>query len=305
MSCRKSAVRFSCILLFSIALAIALRERTSEWAVAHAMELGAQEQVVDRGYTVTATRPVEQLATLMERRYASPVTYEDPMWEFQGDLEGGAKFPKYLTFVVPAELTPARRPKLDAEVLDEAIAAYHSQTGGPSYKIATSRLGLHLIPDQVRGVDGTFATARNPLDSMVNMPITLRSLNQHVQDLCAALSAATGDRIIYLPDWQSDRAGYKDLTVAWGARDISAREALINLLEPSAATLHWHLNCLSGRLCFFQVEPINLRRPVLVVGPHPMPLTQIPMLPLDWCADCNRPALDFLPLLAPLPVVVK
>jgi hypothetical protein len=303
MSFQKSAVRFSCILLFSIALAIAVRDRTSEWAVAHAMEVGAQEQVLT-GDAITGNRPVEEMATLMEQRYASPVTYEDPMWEFQGDLATGAKFPKDLTFVVPAELTPAHRPKLDAEVLNEAIAAYHSQTGGPRYRIATSRLGLHLIPDQVRGVDGAFATARNPLDTVVNMPVTLRSVSQHVQDLCTALSAATGDRIIYLPG-QSDRAGYKDLTVAWGARDVSGREALIDLLEPSAATLHWHLNCLSDRLCFFQVEPINLPRPVLVIGPSAMPHTQTPILPFDWCPGCKRPALDLLPLLAPPPVVVK
>jgi hypothetical protein len=46
----------------------------------------------------------------------------------------------------------------------------------------------------------------------------------------------------------------EDLTVAWGAQNISAREALINLLAPLATILHWHLNCVSGRTCSFQVE---------------------------------------------------
>lgn len=295
------AVRFSCIFLFSTVLVFWAIERTSGWADAHAMELAAQEQTVDRGDAITGTHPVEELALLMEHRYGLPVTYEDPVWEFPGDLTTGAKYPKELTFALPVELAPSRRRTLDAAVLAEAMAAYHSQTDGPRYRIATSRLGLHLIPDQVRRADGTFARARNPLDTVIDMPVTLRSRSQHVQDLCDRLSAAAGDRILYIDAYHDDRGKPGERLVAWGARDISAREALIQLLEASDASLHWHLNCLSGRLCFLQVEPINLPQVVVAIGPGAIPRTQIPMLPLDWCADCKRPALDFFPL----PVVVK
>jgi hypothetical protein len=211
----------------------------------------------------------------MEERYASPVTYEDPIWEFQGDLApvgpAGRLFPMYRSFAAPPELTPANRPKLDAAVLGEALAAYHSQTDGPRYKISTSRLGLHLIPDQVRGADGILAPARNALDTVLNMPVTLEVPSQHLTDLCIALSSATGTSIIYMgpsgnyalehiymPNGHVGRIGSReDLRVAWGAQGISAREALINLLEPSATTLGWSFICQADRSCFIQVDALK------------------------------------------------
>lgn len=320
MPCRWRAVRLSFVLLFSVVLAVTVTAQTSEQAAAHAMGLEAQGLVAGPGDTIYTTRPVEALATLMERRYESPVTYEDPLWEFQGDFApdgNGVQFPKFLTFVGPAELTQARRPKLDAEVLGEALAAYHSQTDGPRHRIATSRLGLHLIPDQVRGVDGAFAAAGNPLDTVVNMSITLRSASQHLEDLCAEVSTAMGARIlvsaadansferVYAPD-RHGAEGSTDRKVAWGAQGISAREALINLLDPSAATLHWRLICVGGWTCFFRVEPIKLPAPALEIGPSTHCVQpQIPELPLDWCVACPNRAREMFLLLAPLPVLVK
>jgi hypothetical protein len=238
--------------------------------------LNAQEQPVAQTGSIRSPRPLLDLARMMEQLYASPVTYEDPIWEFQGDLAPlgpeGRSFPLYRTFVVPPELTPTNRPKLDSAVLREALAAYHSQTDGPRFKIATSRLGLHLVPDQVRRADGNLAPARNALDAVLSMPITLASPSQHLMNLCAELSAATGARIvfaapsgnyrleqIYMPNGHNGRIGSReDLTVAWGAEGITAREALINLLEPSATTLGWHFICQAGPACFIQVDALKL-----------------------------------------------
>jgi hypothetical protein len=73
----RSAVRLSGI-LFWTALTIAVAEQMSVRVPAHAMEPEAQGSVVDQD-VITSTRPIEELAKLMERRYASPVTYEDPV----------------------------------------------------------------------------------------------------------------------------------------------------------------------------------------------------------------------------------
>jgi hypothetical protein len=64
---------------------------------------------------------------------------------------------------------------------------------------------------------------------------------------------------IYMPNGHVGRIGSReDLTVAWGAQGITAREALTNLLEPSATTLDWHLICQVGRDCFIQVDALKL-----------------------------------------------
>jgi hypothetical protein len=102
------------------------------------------------------------------------------------------------------------------------------------------------------------------------MPITVESPSQHLTDLCAELNTATGAHIvfmgpsgnytleqIYMPNGHIGWYGSKeDLAVAWGAQGISAREALINLLAPSATTLAWNFICRADRSCFIQVGPI-------------------------------------------------
>jgi hypothetical protein len=47
------------------------------------------------------------------------------------------------------------------------------------------------------------------------------------------------------------------MTVAWGAQGISAREALIGLLAPSATSLNWHFICRADRFCFIQVDAMK------------------------------------------------
>jgi hypothetical protein len=241
-----------------------------------AVGLVAQERTPSQPDAISSARPLLDLARLVEERYASPVTYEDPMWEFEGDIELLATgrrglFPASLAFTVPPDLTPERRPKLDAAVLGEALSAYHTRTDGPRFKIATSRLGLHLVPDQVRGTDGRLAPARNALDTVLNMPVTSVTPSHHLTDLCVELSAATRARIvflgpsgnytleqIYMPNGHIGYYGSKeDLSVAWGAQGISAREAIINLLEPSATTLDWDFICRADRSCFIQVGPLG------------------------------------------------
>jgi hypothetical protein len=184
----------------------------------------------------------------MEQRYVSPVTYA------------------FRSFVVPSDLIPAQRPKLDESVLADALAAYHSRTDGPRYKIMASKLGLHLVPDGSAGSDGSLAAARNPLDIPVNLPVALRTLSAHLRALCAELSAASGANImfmgpaaypleqIYMPGGHFGRRGSReDLTVPWGVDRVPAREALVNLLASSATTLRWHLICRTDKNCFIEV----------------------------------------------------
>jgi hypothetical protein len=133
-----------------------------------------------------------------------------------------------------------------------------------------SKLGLHLVPDLVRGADGTLASTRNPLDILVNLPVAQRTPTAHLRALCAELSAASGVNItfvgpaaypleqIYMPGGHFGRRGSReDLTVPWGADGVPAREALVNLLVPSATTLRWHLICRTDKSCFIQVGPIQ------------------------------------------------
>jgi hypothetical protein len=261
--------------------------------------VSAQYPVVDPGDSIHSPRPLLDLARLMEQRFASSVTYEDPIWGFQGDLapvgSGGLLFPAFRTFTVPSELTPAHRSKLDAATLGEALAAYHLQTEGPRYKISTSRIGLHLIPEQVRDAGGKLSHARNALDTVLNMPVAMRTPSMHLAALCNELSAATRAQIIfmgpgayslehiYMPNGHNGRRGSKeDLTVAWGAQGISAREALINLLEPSATTLNWHFICRDGEDCFLQIGAIQFN----VAMPDGQ--TGVTELLYDRCTNCPK-----------------
>ena len=118
--------------------------------LAVATVLISQGQPSSRIDTIHSLRPLLEVARLMEQRYASAVTYEDPITDSDPGLAlGGTKgvpVPVLLDFVVPPELTPSFRPNLDAALLGEAVAAYHKQTLGTRYKILTSRIGRIWFP---------------------------------------------------------------------------------------------------------------------------------------------------------------
>jgi hypothetical protein len=234
--------------------------------------------------TIRSPFPLAEFAELIQGRYARPVTYEDALLVWRGDQdeirETGRPRLKTRLFTLPGGLSPAETPGLDAALLRRALAAYHQQNDGPRFDVRESRMGLHIVPAQVAGMDGQLAPSVNLLDSVITVPRARRTPTEHFRALCAALTVSSGVtvdfnggfrpvEVLFLPNGNMpphviwSEADKEPILIEWGAPGIPAQEALISLLDPSATTLSWELRCPAGegrqgRRCLLSIVTIDI-----------------------------------------------
>jgi len=245
---------------------------------------------------VTSPRPLADAARRLQEAYGKVVTYEEPILTWRGELEAKPGrdpegkwelFPKVQAFFMPTE----SRPGTDlASLLENTVAAYHQQTSGTRFQLLSSPLGYHIVPVQVHDENGRFVATTSVLDQIVTVPSEARSAMQHLRALGAAISSRGPIRI----DISAVRGKARGFDTAfraqpdvfpWGAYSAVARDALVDLLNQSATTFFWHLNCqasaqASDRFCALNVGAIE----VAVTDSQGKPAKRV--LWYDRCRDC-------------------
>lgn len=229
------------------------------------------------GSVIVSARPLSDVAEVLQSRYAKAVTYEDPVLAWRGDTQSvtapsGRIYQTFLerTINLPPGLSPDQSPILDAALLGRALTEYEKLNDTPRFRIATSGLGLHIIPDTVRDAGGIPAAAKNPLDIQVTIPRATRTASDHFLAICAALSPASSMRVDCLAvglneDWYEKLFAAPGGTLEWGASGMNARDALIDLLDHSATTFSWRLLCgapgaFDGHSCSLNLDPIRFAK---------------------------------------------
>jgi hypothetical protein len=231
-------------------------------------------------------RPLDAVAETLSSAYAVPVTYEDPILLWRGDMDGRESRGVMLLWAkdglaaLPSDVTPALTPKLDADALARVLDLYHQlNPDGPRFRLMQSKHGFHIVPDSVHDENGRRTGASSLLDAEISVPREARFPSGHMQALCDAVSAATGNKVdffgpyfdnFYLPNGlipprelaaasPAEQARFRS---TWGALQ-PAREALISVLEGSATTFSWSLRCSADvdpakRPCTLTVFPIRI-----------------------------------------------
>lgn len=259
--------------------------------VAERLDLRAQTGPQDKAGAIVSSRPLADVSLLLEERYAKPITFEEPVWAWRGDVEVKgedenaymAQWLKGRRFELPEGLNPQQTPTLNAALLEKVLGAYHSQNGdGTRFKVLESRMGLHIVPAQYHDANGQVVASASVLDARVAVPGAVRMASDHFLAVCAAVTAATGTKVDLNSPWldmyfaanatvppngaaqllpEQEKAKY---SFAWGAPEMPAREALLSLLDNSATTLRWSLLCHPSakpgdRFCVLNLGPVQVR----------------------------------------------
>jgi len=254
----------------------------------------AQAPPVKGPTVITSARPLNQAASILRHLYGKVVTYEEPVWNWSGDSERlnrvpGAKNnlePKRLTFTMPADTGVEANISL---ILQRTLDAFHAKSSGPQFKVLASKWGYHITPALAHGANGELLPATSILDATISVAVQQRDPYQHVRALLAAVTASTGVRIGV--GIQNSR-GFNRLFRAapasfkWGAQNMVARDALIDLLERSATTFGWNLHCQPGvqpgeqRLCAMNMHMLEVNVSDMKGNPT------MRVLKFDRCGDC-------------------
>jgi hypothetical protein len=249
------------------------------------------------GGVVASPRPMAMEADRLQHAYGKAITYEDPVWAWRGETAPfGPNFsPVPLTFTRPADADSGT----DAgTALQKTLDAYHQQTAGPKFRMETSKWGLHIIPAQVCDENGRFMPATNPLDAHVNVPQGERAATEHFIELCAALSNSLKmtihyfDGSIYMNGTSSFEQHFaaQPARFTWGTKGMSARDAVVDLLERSATTYSWRFYCEDGptpqaRQCALNVTPVEVTKESTKKDGTRLPYN----ITLEWdrCPSCR------------------
>lgn len=254
-----------------------------------------------QGSEIVSLYPLGDMAAVLQARYGKVVTYEHPVLEWSGDFvprgDGAVPAPAARSLSVPAGLSPAETPILDAAAVGRALDAYRQRNDFPRFRVVESRVGLHIVPETIRDVNGEPVPAKNPLDSIVNIPAAARTASSNLKSICDAVTQSVGMRVNCLTtgfggdgDWYerlfaapggnlgdaSFGGQHTGGSIAWGAASVSARDALDDLLGRSATTFSWAFSCQGAarpadRVCW-------------------LILTRVGSLAYDRCPQCAPPA---------------
>jgi hypothetical protein len=206
--------------------------------------------------TVFDGRPLDGAAETLAHDYGIPISVEDPLYLWEGDLvehhrtSAGKRvlIPKPLllevSFPVGSDGRPGDVPALLAVLIDRA--GVERPFG---YRIDIGPGGYTIVPTRMRDANGNLVPYSSPLDEVVTLPRVNRSIESHAQAVIEAVEARTSIRLgCCTPIANNFDANTR---IDFGVEGESARHALqrLHLLRPWPSLQH--MRCMPlERSCF-------------------------------------------------------
>jgi hypothetical protein len=196
---------------------------------------------------VNDPRPVKVAAAELERRYGWLITYEDPPYQFVGELEDVSKLPgtvvmdlRHQRLELASPLPPAADNPDRVALLNAVIAADANQVGHSRFTLRSSTFGMHLVPSAFRDANGVWSVTTSILDSPIDMPAGQVSVMTYMEEFRSALFQATGKEVTLAT------TPYRLLAsrnISQAATRQPASEVLIRVLQSIDVPLTWRLLC--------------------------------------------------------------
>ncbi len=209
---------------------------------------------------VEGPRPLALALETLAARHGLPISYEDPVYVFPGDLadvtlEVRRDLDRFAAGTAPRVLVPAsgrvevRYAMGEGGILEhpaavvQALLDDHAARGNPGrFRLIQETGRFFVVPAEVRDAHGEWVAARSVLETQVTLPAQPRSGPELLAALVAAVGRAAGARVILgvAPVEPLLRA-----RPAFGAAGEPARQVLVRALATGEATarrrLAWQL----------------------------------------------------------------
>lgn len=206
--------------------------------------------------SVHTFRPLEAIADELESEFGIPVSAEDPVFQFRGDMmDISSEVPR----VRPGTLVPARwglqvtfplksdgSPKDPHELLTSIVAEANRQSAF-GWRLDKAEGVYFFVPTRTHDANGQSIAATPLLDRLVTIPSGVRRINESAEMMANELSRQTG---LHVSCCQGAIGGYP-----WGMEQMMfsadhepARSVLLRL-----GLRRWHASC-DLQFCFINKQ---------------------------------------------------
>lgn len=250
------------VLLFSLSLSFGVLH------VAPPIAANGQPRLV----TVNNGRPLATVITELEQRHGWVVTYEDPPYEFDGDIDD-------VTESVRRDFSPGAKSRVlvsrtkafmfeygngteqvtPAGVLSALLEDYHRHFSNVSTfrLLQTSGDVFHVVPETSAGRDGNPLTRRPQLDTRISIEDGERDGLAMLKAITEAVSSSQGSETPIAPGMVPLNL-LAQTKIYGGARNEVARDVLTRTLAATGARLSWKLFCQPGwNQCALNVNAVK------------------------------------------------
>lgn len=205
--------------------------------------------------SVNNGHPVWEIARQLQERYGYAITYEDPRYTNDDDLEDVTlkvrkdlqKYPpgmapkvigmkvRSLTLAVPD--TSSISPQEMAGILEQLVQAQEAQGTGGRFRVLQTGNQFHIVPTAVRDRNGTWIEQNSILDTPISLPLQGRTPGEMLQALCEAVDAAAHVKITIVTNFGG--IARHVATFAVGADQEPARTVLMRALALVSPNASW------------------------------------------------------------------
>lgn len=218
-----------------------------------------KDELTRASLSVNGARPVSLAAEMLEKSYGWVITYEDPPYVHESDLvdvtnEVRRDLDKFKPGQAPRVLVPkggelafefdvdpaTEKPADPGTVLQQLLDAY-AFAGHPGiFRLEKDGQRFQIIAAAVKNKDGVLVPHQSILDTPITVTAQKRNGVELVNAICAAISEASGTRVLLGGAPANLFVRYQTES---GAKDQRARDFLTNELDRIArsAKLTWQL----------------------------------------------------------------
>jgi hypothetical protein len=265
-------------------------------AVVAGVSRSASAQTYPVVLSVNDARPMGQAVLSLIRSYPVTITYEDPRYEYAGDLrdvtrqvgttrqqQASTIVPKGGAFHALFDVSQDTGEPVDmADAIQKLVDANNRARQGGHFEVLRSGETFHVVPNEVRDGRGRWIAQRSVLDT----PITLSSSGERdgfelVEAILHEVSAASGQKIVggrpnvAMVCFSSPGCAENERTV--DANNESARDVLMRLVRSLNARYTWVLYYVSQDHYYVFNLVLGVERPV----PTPKPGNPTPGVPFN------------------------
>jgi len=167
----------------------------------------------DERLSVDNGRPLAQAILMLEKRFRTVITYEDPPYVYHGDIEDVTEstrrdLDKYPPGKAPRVFFPkggrlefviVQRPDGSPDArgtLEKLVSEYASTIPAARFRIEKTANAFHAIPISARNPAGRLSSQRPVLDAAITLPAKERNGVQAIRDFCAEVSRITHTHVV-------------------------------------------------------------------------------------------------------------